>query len=247
MDLDTAAVLLSLDIDPDPFRLREQQFRLVDRKIARRICAGRFPSAPFPNLALEVARKRRPEIDTTAFGEYVAIMEQRKQVRRISLKTAVGLWPSTDFRHEKISDFYLHFALLEADLTKRFELAGNDRFAGLYDYLARELPLDAANELKEYLLSSALDSNDHRLSDRFLSTCAGARCLVATTRPGSGNTTLRRASLLSKNSIASPRCATGPRRRCAPRARSSRHLAREAADSPPRKRKASNPRSETSS
>ena len=72
------------------------------------------------------------------------------------------------FRHEKIADFYLHFALMEPASEKRFELAGDDRFAGLFDYLARELPLDAANEVKEHLLSAALDTNDHRLSDRFL-------------------------------------------------------------------------------
>jgi hypothetical protein len=167
MDLDTAAVLLSLDIDPDPFRLREQQFRLVDEDCQADLRRP-FPISAFSKSALEARENGKPEIDTTAFGEYVAIMEQRKQVRRISLKTASGYVAEYDFRHEKVSDFYLHFALLEADSTKRFELAGNDRFAGLYDYLARELPLDAANELKEYLLSSALDSNDHRLSDRFL-------------------------------------------------------------------------------
>ncbi|WP_174512575.1 hypothetical protein [Methylocella tundrae] len=167
MDLDTAAVLLSLDIDPDPFRLREQQFRLVDEDCQADLRRP-FPISAFSRSALEARENGKPEIDTTAFGEYVAIMEERKQVRRISLKTAGGYVAEYDFRHEKVSDFYLHFALLEADSTKRFELAGNDRFAGLYDYLARELPLDAANELKEYLLSAALDSNDHRLSDRFL-------------------------------------------------------------------------------
>jgi hypothetical protein len=167
MDLDTAAVLLSLDIDPDPFRLREQQFRLVDEDCQADLRRP-FPISAFSKSALEARESGKPEIDTTAFGEYVAILEHRKQVKRISVKTAGGSVTEYDFRHEKISDFYLHFTLLEADSTKRFELAGNDRFAGLYDYLARELPLDAANELKEYLLSSALDSNDHRLSDRFL-------------------------------------------------------------------------------
>jgi hypothetical protein len=57
---------------------------------------------------------------------------------------------------------------LEPDSTKRYALSGDDRFAGVFDYLARELPAEAADELKEYLLSSAVDSNDHRLSDRFL-------------------------------------------------------------------------------
>jgi hypothetical protein len=139
MDLDTAAVLLSLDIDPDLFRLREQQFRLVDED-CRADLRRPFPISAFSKSALEARENGKPEIDTSAFGEYVAIMEHRKQVRRISIKTAGGSVAEYDFRHEKISDFYLHFALLEADSMKRFELAGNDRFAGVYDYLARELP-----------------------------------------------------------------------------------------------------------
>jgi hypothetical protein len=47
-------------------------------------------------------------------------------------------------------------------------LARDDRFAGVFEYLARDLPHDAADELKDYLLSAALDRSDHRLSDRFL-------------------------------------------------------------------------------
>jgi|GEM_PF-3859171 len=168
MDLDTAAVLLSLDIDPDPFRLQEQQFRLVDEDCRTKL--GRsFPISAFSKSALNAREDNKAEIDWSSFGEYVAILEQRKQVRRTSVDVAGGNTAlEYRFRHEKIADFYLHFALLGADPEKRFLLAGDDRFAGVFDYLARELPAQAAEELKEYLLSSALDSNDHRLSDRFL-------------------------------------------------------------------------------
>ena len=168
MDLDTAAVLLSLDIDPDPFRLQEQQFRLVDEDCRTKLDRP-FPISAFSKSALNAREDNKAEIDWSSFGEYVAILEQRKQVRRTTVDVAGGKAASEyRFRHEKIGDFYLHFALLEADSEKRFSLAGDDRFAGVFDYLARELPGQAADELKEYLLSAALDSNDHRLSDRFL-------------------------------------------------------------------------------
>jgi hypothetical protein len=168
MDLDTAAVLLSLDIDPDPFRLQEQQFRLVDEDCRTKLDRP-FPISAFSTSALNAREDNKAEIDWSSFGEYVAILEQRKQVRRTTVDVAGGNVASEyRFRHEKIADFYLHFALLEADSEKRFSLAGDDRFAGVFDYLARELPAQAADELKEYLLSTALDSNDHRLSDRFL-------------------------------------------------------------------------------
>jgi hypothetical protein len=168
MDLDTAAVLLSLDIDPDPFRLQEQQFRLVDEDCRTKLDRP-FPISAFSKSALGARKDNKAEIDWSSFGEYVAILEQRKQVRRTTVDVAGGKAASEyRFRHEKIGDFYLHFALLEADSEKRFSLAGDDRFAGVFDYLARELPAQAADELKEYLLSAALDSDDHRLSDRFL-------------------------------------------------------------------------------
>jgi len=94
-------------------------------------------------------------------------------------------------------------------------------------------------------VSSALDSNDHRLSEKkpfspFLAEQApalGARCSSPTTRPGSGSTTLVRASLRPKIRIASPRRAAR-RDRCgdARPARSvTEHLAPEAAYSPPHK------------
>jgi hypothetical protein len=138
MDLDTASVLLSLDIEPDPFRLREQQFQLVDEDCRSQL--GRpFPIDAFSKSALEARESNKPEIDASSFGEYVAILDQRKQVRRISIRIADGWGTEYRFRHDKISDFYLHFALMEPDSEKRFELAGDDRFAGLYDYLAREL------------------------------------------------------------------------------------------------------------
>ncbi|SCB28435.1 hypothetical protein GA0061099_1004155 [Bradyrhizobium yuanmingense] len=168
MDLETAATLLSLDIDPDPFRLQEQQFRLVDEDCRTKL-KRRFPIDAFSTAALAAREQGKAEIDWASFAEYVAILEQRKQVRRTTVEVASGKeLVEYRFRHDKIADFYLHFALLRADSTKRFSLAGDDRFAGVFDYLARELPAEAAAELKEYLLSRALDSNDHRLSDRFL-------------------------------------------------------------------------------
>ena len=157
MDLDTAAVLLSLDIDPDPFRLQEQQFRLVDEDCRTKLDRP-FPISAFSKSALNAREDNKAEIDWASFSEYVAILEQRKQVRRTNVDAAAGKAAlEYRFRHEKIADFYLHFALLEADSEKRFSLAGDDRFAGVFDYLARELPAQAADELKEYLLSSALD------------------------------------------------------------------------------------------
>ena len=168
MDLETAAQLLALDIEPDPFRLQEQQFRLVDEDCVSRLNRP-FPIADFARAVLLARREGKPEIGSDVFGEYVPILEQRKQVRRVSIPIADGKSKSEyQFRHDRIRDYYTHFALLGDDPTERFALARDDRFAGVFDYLARDLPQNAALELKDYLLSAALDRSDHRLSDRFL-------------------------------------------------------------------------------
>ena len=168
MDLETAAHLLSLDMEPDPFRLQEQQFRLVDTDCVSRLKRP-FPIADFAHAVLLARRDGKPEIDSEQFKEYVPVLEKRKQVRRVSIPIADGKSKTEyQFRHDKIRDYYTHFALLGDDPTERFALARDDRFSGVFDYLARDLPQDAALELKDYLLSAALDRSDHRLSDRFL-------------------------------------------------------------------------------
>ena len=160
--------MLSLDIEPDPFRLQEQQFRLVDQDCLTRLKRA-FPIADFANFVLVARREGKNEIDAERFGEYVAILEERKQVKRVSVPIVGGKSRTEyQFRHDKIRDYYTHFALLGDDPAGKFALARDDRFAGVFEYLARELPQDSVVELKEFLLSAALDRSDHRLSDRFL-------------------------------------------------------------------------------
>jgi hypothetical protein len=168
MDLETAAHLLSLDVEPDPFRLQEQQFHLVDDDCVSRLKRG-FPMTDFARSVLAARREGKADIGSEQFVEYVAILDERKQVRRVSVPIAGGKSKTEyQFRHDRIRDYYTHFALLGDDPTERFALARDDRFAGVFEYLARDLPQDAADELKDYLLSAALDRSDHRLSDRFL-------------------------------------------------------------------------------
>src|SRR5262249_652312 len=152
-DLETAAHLLSLDLEPDPFRLQEQQFRLVDDDCVSRL-KRRFPITDFASSVLAARREGKADIGSDQFVEYVAILEERKQVRRVSVPIAGGKSKAEyQFRHDRIRDYYTHFALLGDDPAERFALARDDRFVGVFEYLARDLPQYAADELKEYLLS----------------------------------------------------------------------------------------------
>ncbi|WP_042694974.1 ATP-binding protein, partial [Azospirillum sp. B506] len=169
MDLETAAYLLARDVEPDPLRLQQQQFKLVEARYRDRVKRP-FPIDAFARAVLDARKAQKPEIDPTLFGIEVAILEEHKQIRRVSVPLPDGQSAvEYQFRHDKIRDFYSHFALLDdAMAEERFALARDDRFAGVYDYLARELPPVEVDALKEYLLSVAVDDNDHRLSDRFL-------------------------------------------------------------------------------
>src|SRR5262249_8702910 len=89
MDLETAAHLLSLDLEPDPFRLQEQQFRLVDDDCVSRL-KRRFPITDFASSVLAARREGKADIGSDQFVEYVAILEERKQVRRVSVPIAGG-------------------------------------------------------------------------------------------------------------------------------------------------------------
>ena len=109
------------------------------------------------------------ELDPVAFAIEVATLIDKKQVL-MRAERGLGANPITlyMFRHDKIRDYYTHFAFLGDDPTTRHAYARDDQFGGVYELLARALPAGQAEELNEYLHISAAESQDHRLSDRFV-------------------------------------------------------------------------------
>lgn len=68
------------------------------------------------------------------------------------------------FRHDKIVDFFLLQVFL-GDPSKQEQYLNDARFRGVYFLLAKFLPLDDANALRERLLDEAVDRRDHTVSD----------------------------------------------------------------------------------
>jgi hypothetical protein len=167
MDLQTASELLALGVEPDPFNLQRQQFDIVDR-LWRERTGSSFPADRFGISILRSRLEGGPEIDATAFPDETRLLLERKQI--LSRSPPGGQTDKTtyQFRHEKIRDFYMHFAFLGDNGEVRRAYARDDRFAGVYDHLAKVLPQGQAEELREYLLMTAVDSQDHRVSDRFI-------------------------------------------------------------------------------
>jgi hypothetical protein len=167
MDLQTASELLALGVEPDPFNLQRQQFDIVD-KLWRERTGSSFAAERFGASILKSCLDGGPEIDAAAFPDETRLLLERKQILSRSPPNGEADKTTYQFRHEKIRDFYMHFAFLGDNGEIRRAHARDDRFAGVYDHLAKVLPEGQAEELREYLLMTAVDSQDHRVSDRFI-------------------------------------------------------------------------------
>jgi hypothetical protein len=180
MDLQSAADLLASGVEPDPFNLQQQQFKQVNLKY-RHLTGTDFPAAKLASAVLEARISGGDEIDGAKFQAETAALLARKQVYLRTESASGGLQVAAyQFRHDKIRDFYTHFAFLGNDPTVRHQYARDDRFGGVYELLAKALEPAQAEDLKEYLLLSAVDSQDHRLSDRFVQHLRWRRLLADT-------------------------------------------------------------------
>ena len=178
MDLQTAADLISQGVEPDPLNLQRQQFSLVDAAYRRQHGVA-FPVDQFAASVLKARLEGAIEIDDAAFPREVALLVSYKQALSSSGPVPNGQSViSHQFRHERISDFYLHFAFLGPDPSVRFAHVRDDRFGGVYDLLARILPKEEADELREVFVLTGVDSRDHRISDSFIQQLRWQRLLL---------------------------------------------------------------------
>ena len=168
MDLQTAADIIAQGRVPDPVNLQQQQFDLVDED-HRELTGLPFPSERFAKAVFDATVTPNPEKPGLPLSapERTVLLDH-KQIRLQHMRAGDASAEIAVFRHDKIRDFYLHFAFLGDDQALRFQYARDDRFGGVYDLLARRLPSGQAAELREFLLLKAVDDKDHRLSDRFI-------------------------------------------------------------------------------
>jgi hypothetical protein len=167
MDLQTTANLLAQGIEPDPLNLQRQQFELVNAAY-RRATGSNFPVKRFGESVLKARLEGTAEIDSKAFSAEVDSLLEHKQVYSTSSPSNADSPAVYQFRHDRISDFYMQFAFLGDDPSIRYAHVGDDRLGGVYDLLARILPPAQADELKEVLILRGMDSRDHRQSDSFI-------------------------------------------------------------------------------
>jgi hypothetical protein len=169
MDLTTAAIVLGNGKEPSLLALQEQQFDMLKERHVKKY------QAPFrtPAFSEDVFKNRvanQDDLGQSVFKPEVASLVADKMA--IVRAVEVPGQPATQeilFRHDRIRDYFTHFAFLEPSQdVRRLQYANDSRFSGVYEYLAKVLDLGLAERLKEQLLMSAVESQDHRFSDSFI-------------------------------------------------------------------------------
>lgn len=168
MDLTVVAQLLSLGIEPNLFRLNEQQYKEMEKYY--KIChAGRaFPIDKFSHCIFNMKLNDQYILPYDDYIDEIDCMEHFKMVIRHEKFNSQGQKVAMmSFRHEKIMDFFIVFHFLHSkDLPSKY--LNDGRFRGVYFMLANLMPVNEANALREELIIYSAKSKDHNISDDFI-------------------------------------------------------------------------------
>jgi hypothetical protein len=133
------------------------------------------PDRPFRTQALAAAVLQQRLADQENLRalpfepETVQLLEAKlAQMRTYADPAGIVVAQEIRFRHERIRDYFTHFAFLDLDAETRAKHAQDTRLAGVFPYLARALRAEDALELRERLIRLAAEIEDHRVSDSFV-------------------------------------------------------------------------------
>jgi hypothetical protein len=168
MDLTSVAILLGDGSTPDLFSLEAQQLEGIAQKLAA--SGQRFRTEALSKALLEQRLQDQENLQALPFQPEVAALVRGKLalVRTDADDASMVKGQEVRFRHDRIRDYFTHFALLALPPERQVEFAEDTRFAGVFPYLARGLPKSEAEELRERLVTRAADLEDHRVSDSFV-------------------------------------------------------------------------------
>jgi hypothetical protein len=168
MDLTTTALILGDGKEPSLLALQEQQFVMLQAEHLRKYQRP-FRTDLFSEEVLQL-RLNDDDLDKSTFDREVAsLLDAKMAITRAVEVPGREARQEILFRHDRIRDYFTHFAFLGKEKDeRRLQYANDSRFAGVYEYLAKTLDLGSAERLREQLLMNAVESQDHRLSDSFI-------------------------------------------------------------------------------
>jgi hypothetical protein len=169
MDLTTTAIVLGNGNEPSLLALQEQQFEILQSRHVRKYQRA-FRTDAFSEDVFSRRLENDEDLSHCTFDREVAsLIEEKMAVTRAIEIPGKPAKQEILFRHDRIRDYFTHFAFLdERQDERRLRYANDSRFSGVYEYLAKVLDLGAAERLREQLLMRAVETQDHRLSDSFI-------------------------------------------------------------------------------
>ena len=173
MNLTLISQMLSQGENPDLFRLQEQQYNLMASEYKQE-WRHDFPLKRFSQRVYQQRINDENAIPADEFDQEVLSMEDEKYKMVISRQwknkhdTTKKEWY---FRHDKIMEFFLVQNFLDASpqAKERQTIHMSDpRFRGVYFLLAKLLPLDQAQELRENLIQYAAKTKDYTVMGTYV-------------------------------------------------------------------------------
>jgi hypothetical protein len=168
MDLTSVALLIGDASVPDVFALEAQQFASIQRRMA--VNGATFRTAAFSVALMKQRITDQENLEALPFNPEVAELVRAKMALVRTYTDPSGRVASQEvrFRHDRIRDYFTHFAFIAMSSEERAQHAQDARFAGVYPFLARALAPHDAEDLRERLIRIAAEIEDHRISDSFV-------------------------------------------------------------------------------
>ncbi|PSN15283.1 hypothetical protein C7293_07990 [filamentous cyanobacterium CCT1] len=169
MELTVVAQMIADGKQPDLLNLQQQQYNAMASRYQYINMDQPFPLAAFAEMAYEMRQTDASIIPAESWFKELNCMEDYRMVLSRQLDNAKG-GTTTEwrFRHEKIQDFFIVQTFWGQDNERPAMHLGDPRFRGVYFLLATELPLVQAMQLRELLITHAVKTKDHTVSDRFI-------------------------------------------------------------------------------
>lgn len=171
MDGSLAAELIARGETPELLRLVEQRFICMNEAFREK--NGRnFPREAFAEKVYEWRKADRADMDVAGFeveaselAEHHLMIQREDEVRTVSGQEKRNRW---FFRHDRIMEFFLAPAFLGSkNKQRRIDHIEDERFLGVYELLAVQLPDADEKELYTFLNDWAANTNQNELRNRY--------------------------------------------------------------------------------
>lgn len=177
MELTLVAQMIADGKQPDLLNLQQQQYDAMASRYQHINLNQPFPLESFAEMAYQMRLTDDFIIPADSWFKELRCMESYRMVISRQLSDNKGdIATEWRFRHEKIQDFFIVQTFWGQSNERPAKHLGDPRFRGVYLLLATQLPFDRALQLREMLISHAVKTKDHTVSDRFIE-------LIQTRRP----------------------------------------------------------------